>query len=100
MAAVRQMAIDGLNKRRAILVERVGTLYELRDTKHNVTTYGFEYRDPGAQDTQLPGTLYRVPVVHDARIAAICVAHGVKTLLARDRDFSLFPEHVLDNPFA
>ena len=61
MAAVRQMAIDGLNKRRAILVERVGTLYELRDTKLNVTTYGFEYRDPGAQDTQLPGTLYRVP---------------------------------------
>lgn len=30
-------------------------------------------------------------VVHDARIAAICVAHGA-TLLTRDRDFSLFPE--------
>ncbi len=62
MAAVRQMAIDGLNKRRAILVERVaGTAYELRNTRLNVTTYGFEYRDPGAHDTQLPGTLYRVP---------------------------------------
>jgi hypothetical protein len=31
-------------------------------------------------------------VVHDARIAAICVAHGVDELLTRDRDFSLFPE--------
>ena len=32
------------------------------------------------------------PVVHDARIAAICVAHGVESLLTRDRDFYLFPE--------
>ena len=40
------------------------------------------------------------PVVHDARIAAICVAHGVEALLTRDRDFSLFPELSLRNPFA
>ena len=31
-------------------------------------------------------------VVHDARIAAICLAHGAEALLTRDRDFSLFPE--------
>ena len=31
-------------------------------------------------------------VVHDARIAAICLAHGAEELLTRDRDFSLFPE--------
>ena len=31
-------------------------------------------------------------IVHDARIAAICVANGVETLLTRDRDFSLFPQ--------
>ena len=31
-------------------------------------------------------------VVHDARIAAICVAHGVEALLTRYRDFSLFPD--------
>lgn len=31
-------------------------------------------------------------IVHDARIAAICVAHGADVLLTRDRDFSLFPE--------
>lgn len=38
-------------------------------------------------------------VVHDARIAAICVAHGVEALLTRDRDFSLFPELRTRNPF-
>ena len=38
-------------------------------------------------------------VVHDARIAAICVAHGVDVLLTRDRDFSKFPELTLRNPF-
>jgi toxin-antitoxin system PIN domain toxin len=42
----------------------------------------------------------RGPVVHDARIAAICVAHGVGKLLTRDRDFSLFPELATENPFA
>ena len=31
-------------------------------------------------------------VVHDAKIAALCAAHGVEVLLTRDRDFSLFPE--------
>lgn len=34
----------------------------------------------------------RGPVIHDARIAAICVAHGVEALVTRDRDFSSFPE--------
>lgn len=38
-------------------------------------------------------------VVHDARIAAICVAHGVQALLTRDRDFTLFPELRTRNPF-
>jgi toxin-antitoxin system PIN domain toxin len=42
----------------------------------------------------------RGPVVHDARVAAICVAHGVEKLLTRDRDFSLFPELPTENPFA
>ena len=39
-------------------------------------------------------------VIHDARIAAICVAHGVEALLTRDRDFSLFPELRTQDPFA
>ncbi|MGH7467716.1 MAG: type II toxin-antitoxin system VapC family toxin [Longimicrobiales bacterium] len=40
----------------------------------------------------------RGPIVHDARVAAICVAHGVTKLLTRDRDFSLFPELVTEDP--
>jgi predicted nucleic acid-binding protein len=42
----------------------------------------------------------RGPVVHDARVAAICLAHGVEALLTRDRDFSLFPELETRDPFA
>jgi uncharacterized protein len=41
----------------------------------------------------------RGPIVHDARVAAICVAHGVERLLTRDRDFSLFPQLVVQDPF-
>ncbi len=40
----------------------------------------------------------RGAVVHDARIAAICVAHGVEELLTCDRDFSLFPKLKTRNP--
>lgn len=40
------------------------------------------------------------PLVHDARVAALCVAHGVEQLLSRDRDFALFPELTVRNPFA
>lgn len=39
-------------------------------------------------------------VVHDARIAALCVAHGAEELLTRDRDFSLFPELRTRDPFS
>ena len=38
-------------------------------------------------------------VAHNARIAAICFAHGVEALLPRDRDFSLFPELPTRGPF-
>lgn len=41
----------------------------------------------------------RGAVVHDARVVAICLVHGVDTLLTRDRDFSLFPELKTRNPF-
>lgn len=29
--------------------------------------------------------------IHDARIAAICLSHGVRELLTMDRDFSRYP---------
>jgi uncharacterized protein len=41
----------------------------------------------------------RGPVIHDARIAALCLVHGVEALVSRDRDFALFPELRIANPF-
>ena len=41
----------------------------------------------------------RGPLIHDARVAAICLAHGVEKLVSRDRDFALFPELKIENPF-
>ncbi len=40
----------------------------------------------------------RGPIVHDARVAALCIAHGAEELLTADRDFSLFPELPARNP--
>jgi toxin-antitoxin system PIN domain toxin len=36
--------------------------------------------------------------VHDARVAALCLRHGVNTLHSADRDFSRFPELRTKNP--
>jgi hypothetical protein len=36
--------------------------------------------------------------VHDARIAALCLQHGVRELWSSDRDFSRFPDLVTTNP--
>lgn len=38
------------------------------------------------------------PQVHDARIAALCLQHGVRTLWSADRDFSRFPHLIVANP--
>ncbi|MFC4057401.1 type II toxin-antitoxin system VapC family toxin [Planomonospora corallina] len=38
------------------------------------------------------------PLVHDARIAALCATHGVRELWSMDRDFSRFPELAVRNP--
>lgn len=38
------------------------------------------------------------PMVHDARIAAICLQHGVTELLSADRDFGRFPRLKVSNP--
>lgn len=38
------------------------------------------------------------PVVHDARIAALCLMHGVKELLTADRDFGRFRSLKIRNP--
>jgi toxin-antitoxin system PIN domain toxin len=38
------------------------------------------------------------PRVHDARIAALCLQHGVSVLWTADRDFSRFAGLVTENP--
>ena len=38
------------------------------------------------------------PRVHDARIAAICLAHGVRELWTADRDYGRFPALRVRNP--
>ncbi|MBP6014291.1 MAG: PIN domain-containing protein [Alphaproteobacteria bacterium] len=38
------------------------------------------------------------PRVHDARIAALCMTHGVRELWTADRDFSAFPGVTVRNP--
>lgn len=38
------------------------------------------------------------PAIHDARIAALCLAHGIDELWTADRDFSRFPGLIKRNP--
>src|SRR6185369_4885506 len=38
------------------------------------------------------------PRIHDARIAALCLHHGVRELWTADRDFSAFPQLKTRNP--
>ena len=45
------------------------------------------------QEGRVTGSL-----VHDARVAAICIAHGVTELWTADRDFSRFPGLSVRNP--
>ena len=40
----------------------------------------------------------RGPRIHDARVAAICLTHGVRELLTGDRDFNRFPALRTRNP--
>ncbi len=38
------------------------------------------------------------PMVHDARVAALCLGHGVTEFWTADRDFSRFPDLPTRNP--
>lgn len=40
------------------------------------------------------------PAVHDARIAALCLQHGIRELWTADRDFSRFHDLRVRNPLA
>jgi len=38
------------------------------------------------------------PRIHDARVAALCLHHGISELWSADRDFSAFPQLKARNP--
>jgi hypothetical protein len=53
----------------------------------------WQHLRPLAQAGKIAG-----PKIHDARIAALCLHHGVKTLWTADRDFSSFKGLKTHNP--
>ncbi|MEP6609411.1 MAG: M4 family metallopeptidase [Burkholderiaceae bacterium] len=62
MAAETQTVRDANRKQRKIVVEvESGGGRLLRDIALNVSTYGFDFKDPSAQGTLLPGALYETP---------------------------------------
>ncbi len=46
----------------------------------------------------LIGSQITGPLIHDARIAALCQTHGVLEFWTADRDFSRFPDLPVRNP--
>jgi len=50
-----------------------------------------------AAELLLRGRAYG-PRVHDGRVAALCVAHGIDELWTADRDFARFPDLSVRNP--
>ncbi|MBM3296486.1 MAG: PIN domain-containing protein [Candidatus Aminicenantes bacterium] len=54
---------------------------------------------PGLRDLMMRGRISG-PRVHDARVAAICLRHGVDELWTIDRDFSRFPSLRTRNPLS
>jgi len=50
--------------------------------------------------TQIEAGRVAGPRVHDARVAALCLGHGVRELWTADRDFSRFPSLATSNPLA
>lgn len=47
---------------------------------------------------QLRNGQVRGPMVHDARVASLCIGHGVTEFWTADRDFSRFPDLRVRNP--
>lgn len=48
--------------------------------------------------SQLLASRVTGPVIHDARVATQCLAHGVSELWSADRDFGRFPDLRVRNP--
>ena len=62
IAASQETARDGAGRNRKITVDKLaGGRKGMRDTVLNVTTCGFSFKDPSAQSSLLPGTMYESP---------------------------------------
>lgn len=99
MAAVRESAIDALDRKRTITVEAKGTKRKLHDRTLNITTYGFRFRDPTVDFDKLPGTLYAKPPQWPAEAVsahANCaeVAHFLRDVVKRNNIDNLGGEMV------
>jgi hypothetical protein len=55
-----------------------------------------EYLD-SFRETVLAGRITGARI-HDARVAALCLGHGVREILTADRDFSMFKRLKTRNP--
>ena len=82
--------------RTSVALDAVGELarsprvHFLSETPDHLDALGGLLRDSGSTG----------PRVHDARIAAICLSHGIDVLWSADRDFSWFPRLPVVNPLA
>jgi hypothetical protein len=64
-------------------------------------TLALLHEEEGFWDTLQPlalGAALTGGAIHDARIAALCIRHGVDILLSADRDFTRFPALATRNP--
>lgn len=68
---------------------------------HESLTGGFLAEGEGYLDVLVriaKPALLQGAIVHDARVAALCLFHGVRLLWSADRDFSRFPDLTVANP--
>lgn len=78
-------------------VRRAAEIVDQLTSLPNLTLLS-ESRDHGRLLLALLGDAVAGPKVHDARIAAICLGHGVTELWSADRDFGWFPDLRVRNP--
>lgn len=80
------------------LAEQARRVAQQEGTTLRALVEGEGYRDALERVAQ-PALLQRA-LVHDARVAALCLFHGVLVLWATDRDYSRFPDLTVVNPLA
>ena len=76
-----------------------GQLRDLISQPHIVMLAESDGYLPRLEEVALPARS-RGGMIHDARIAALCLHHGISELWSADRDFSRFPTLRTRNPLA